>query len=150
MQNNPNVASLNQKLNFVATLLDKMVLELNLKTFNLSMDGNHNKNAQDIRRFSGLTGFYQTFIKHYADKAAPLTRLVCKTKHFKHSLEGKKSRVGVGDSPWQRIFIFVMWLHHFVSVNVAYRGLKFVTIGQLWRCCTCKMRYKHIRWGREN
>ena len=43
MQNNPNVASLNQKLSFVATLLDKMVLELNLKTFNVSMYGNHNK-----------------------------------------------------------------------------------------------------------
>ena len=43
MQNNPNVASLNQKLSFVATLLDKTVLELNLKTFNLSMYGNYNK-----------------------------------------------------------------------------------------------------------
>ena len=38
--------------------------------------------AQDIRRFLGLTGFYQKFIPNYAQKAAPLTRLLRKTNPF--------------------------------------------------------------------
>ena len=38
--------------------------------------------AQDIRRFLGLTGFYQKFITNYAKKAEPLTKLLRKTNPF--------------------------------------------------------------------
>ena len=31
------------------------------------------KNAKDIRSFLGLAGFYQRFLKNFANKAAPLT-----------------------------------------------------------------------------
>ena len=49
------------------------------------------QNAQDIRRFLGLTGFYQKFIKHYAHKAEPLTRLLRKTKPFEWTPEQETS-----------------------------------------------------------
>ena len=49
------------------------------------------QNAQDIRRFLGLTGFYQTFIKHYAYKAEPLTRLLRKTTQFEWTPEQETS-----------------------------------------------------------
>ena len=47
--------------------------------------------SQDIRRFLGLTGFYQKFIPNYAQKAALMTRLLRKTTPFEWTQEQENS-----------------------------------------------------------
>ena len=37
------------------------------------------RNSKDVRSFLGLAGFYQKFVKNFADTAAPLTSLLKKT-----------------------------------------------------------------------
>ena len=39
-------------------------------------------NRKEIQRFLGLSGFYQTFIRNYADIAKPLTRLTSENINF--------------------------------------------------------------------
>ena len=47
--------------------------------------------SQDIRRFLGLTGFYQNFIPNYAQNAASMTRLLRKTTTFEWTHEQETS-----------------------------------------------------------
>ena len=47
--------------------------------------------SQVIRRFLGLTGFYQNFIPNYAQNAAPMTRFLRKTTSFEWTHEKENS-----------------------------------------------------------
>ena len=44
-----------------------------------------------MQHFLGFTGFYQKFIKPYANKAEPLTRLLRKTTQFEWTTEQETS-----------------------------------------------------------
>ena len=45
------------------------------------------KNAQELRRFLGLTLYYRRFVNHFAKVAEPLHRLTCKNAAFEWSQE---------------------------------------------------------------
>ena len=49
------------------------------------------KSRKEVRRFLGLSGFYRSFIKHYATIAKPLSELTSEKVNFKWTEEREKS-----------------------------------------------------------
>ena len=45
------------------------------------------RNAKNVRSFLGLAGFYQKFVKNFAETAAPLTSLLKKTAKWQWNAE---------------------------------------------------------------
>ena len=41
------------------------------------------RNAKEVKQFSGLVGYYQKFVTHFSDIAHPLSKLTAKDQIFK-------------------------------------------------------------------
>jgi transposase InsO family protein len=80
-----------REVNFLGFVINAEGLKPGLRKVKAIEEFPEPQNVHDVRRFLGLTSFFRRFVKNYAVKAEPLTRLTQKDMQYEWKDEQKKA-----------------------------------------------------------